>query len=241
MLSQFLPPGTEAVLDVGCNVGDTLRWAHTLGVRGLKGVDINPAAVEAAARNLAGLGEVELRHAPADALPFADACVDVVLCLEVLEHIPAPMRPAAVREMARVLRPGGRLLLTVPHRGAFGFLDPENMRFRLPRIHSAVSGAVGGKGKERGYEGQKHGVVWHHHFSRREIEALLDPAFEILRLWGRGCLLFPICAWLHWPFYRRQLQSHWASRLLDRLKHADYAVRYPLPLAYDAVVVANKR
>jgi SAM-dependent methyltransferase len=241
MLSQFLPAGTRAVLDVGCNVGDSLRWAHERGIGRLKGVDINPAAVEAAARNLRGLGDVEVRHGSADALPFPDGCVDLVTCLEVLEHIPVELRPAVVREIARVLTPGGRLLLTVPHRGAFAFLDPENMRFRLPWIHRAASGLVGGVGKEGGYAGQKHGVVWHHHFRWPEIEALLRADFTIVAVRGRGCLLFPVCSWLHWPIYRRGLQAHWASRLLDRLKHADYRVTYPLPLAYNVVVVADKR
>ena len=46
------------------------------------------------------------------AIPVPDASIDVVLCTEVLEHVPEPIR--AVREMARVLRPGGTILLTAP-------------------------------------------------------------------------------------------------------------------------------
>ena len=45
-------------------------------------------------------------------LPFADASFDTVLCTEVLEHLPTPA--ACMTEMVRVLKPGGRLLLTVP-------------------------------------------------------------------------------------------------------------------------------
>jgi SAM-dependent methyltransferase len=50
----------------------------------------------------------------ADALPFADASFDVVLSLEMLEHIPAAERRTALGEMQRVLRPGGRMIVTFP-------------------------------------------------------------------------------------------------------------------------------
>jgi SAM-dependent methyltransferase len=46
------------------------------------------------------------------AIPVPDGSFDVVLCTEVLEHVPKPV--AAVREMSRILRPGGRLLLSAP-------------------------------------------------------------------------------------------------------------------------------
>lgn len=46
-------------------------------------------------------------------LPFRDACFDTVLCLQVLEHVPRPRR--LLDEIARVLRPGGALVLTAPH------------------------------------------------------------------------------------------------------------------------------
>lgn len=45
-------------------------------------------------------------------LPLPDNCFDVILCTEVLEHVPEPI--AAVREMARLLKPGGRILITAP-------------------------------------------------------------------------------------------------------------------------------
>jgi SAM-dependent methyltransferase len=50
----------------------------------------------------------------AEAIPFDDARFDVVVAAEVLEHIPAGGREAALREMLRVLRPGGRMIVTFP-------------------------------------------------------------------------------------------------------------------------------
>jgi SAM-dependent methyltransferase len=241
VLSQFLPPGARTVLDVGCNVGDSLRWARDQGIERLRGVDINPAAVRAATKQLSGLGDVQVLHGSADELPFPDGSADVVLCLEVLEHIPEDLRGKSVSEMARVLAPGGRLILTVPHRGAFAFLDPENMRFRLPFLHRMLSRLVGGGGKERGYVGQKHGVVRHHHFTRAELEALLGSHFAIVGIRGRGLLLFPLCTWLQWPSYRRQRLRSRTFRFLDWLMRMDYGIRYPVALAYNVVVAADKR
>ena len=50
---------------------------------------------------------------PADRLGFADGVFDRVFCLSVMEHIPAPAWAACMREMARVLAPGGRLIVTL--------------------------------------------------------------------------------------------------------------------------------
>lgn len=51
-------------------------------------------------------------HGSADALPFPDASFDTVLCTQVLEHVPKP--DAVLEECARVLRPGGTLIVSVP-------------------------------------------------------------------------------------------------------------------------------
>jgi SAM-dependent methyltransferase len=56
-------------------------------------------------------GEVDL-HGAADAIPADEASFDVILCTQVLEHVPSPLR--VLREFSRVLRPGGTLVATVP-------------------------------------------------------------------------------------------------------------------------------
>jgi SAM-dependent methyltransferase len=63
-------------------------------------------------------------HGSIDALPVPDASFDVVLCLQVLEHVPDPA--AAVRELRRVVRPGGRVLLST--HGVYPFHpNPEDL------------------------------------------------------------------------------------------------------------------
>lgn len=56
-------------------------------------------------------------------LPFPDASYDVVLSLEMMEHLPAEAREPALREMLRVIRPGGRLIVTFPAGATAARLD----------------------------------------------------------------------------------------------------------------------
>ncbi len=72
-------------------------------------------------------------------LPFAAASVDTVLSTEVLEHLPEPR--AAVREMARVLKPGGRLLLTVPFLQPLHELPSDYYRYTPSALEEIVRDA----------------------------------------------------------------------------------------------------
>lgn len=104
----------ERVLDVACGTGVVARVAAKhVGSRGkVVGLDINPAML-AIARSLppAPGAVVEWREASADAMPFPDAAFDVEFCQLGLQYFPD--RPAALREMRRVLVGRGRLVLMV--------------------------------------------------------------------------------------------------------------------------------
>jgi len=74
--------------------------------------------------------------APGDPLPYPDAHFSSISLLDVLEHVPDDR--AMLREVRRVLEPGGQLVLTVPARHAFSFLDPDDVKLRFPRLHRAL-------------------------------------------------------------------------------------------------------
>jgi arsenite methyltransferase len=101
----------ERVVDVGCGAGiDSFIAARMVGETGrVIGVDMTPAMIEKAQASTAALGRpnVEFRAGYAEALPVEDAWADVVISNGVMNLFPDKL--AGLEEMARVLRPGGRL------------------------------------------------------------------------------------------------------------------------------------
>jgi SAM-dependent methyltransferase len=105
LLAAELGPD-DAWLDLGCGAGRFL----TLAPERATGVDVAQAALDRAAANAPA---ARLALAGADgALPLAHASVDLVWCSETLEHVADAL--GLLQECRRVLRPGGRLLLTTP-------------------------------------------------------------------------------------------------------------------------------
>jgi SAM-dependent methyltransferase len=110
LLSRVAPG--ERVLDLGCGTAELTEALRDAGARPL-GVDVSEEAL-GRARELHP--QIELRPAPPDGpLPLGDAQFDVVWAGEVIEHVRDTA--AWLSEVRRVLRPGGRLLLTTPYHG----------------------------------------------------------------------------------------------------------------------------
>ncbi len=108
------PRAGERVLDLACGSGGVTRQvAVVLAATGsIVAVDFSAPMLEVArTRGVPGGTTVEWREASADDLPIADADVDVILCQQGLQFFPD--KPAAAAEMFRVLRPGGRVALSV--------------------------------------------------------------------------------------------------------------------------------
>lgn len=105
----------EHVLDVACGTGFVARLAaQLLGAKGrVVGIDLNASMIETArtASDRDASTTIEWRVGDAAALPFEDGAFDVILCQQGLQFFPD--RVQALREIRRVLRPGGRLAFTV--------------------------------------------------------------------------------------------------------------------------------
>jgi len=100
------------VLDVGTGVGRWARWYAACRDARVTGIDIEPARLERARALAGGNGlRIAYEQMPADDLRFDDASFDVVNCVTVLQHVPDDVKRRAIAEIARVLRPGGRIVL----------------------------------------------------------------------------------------------------------------------------------
>jgi len=114
-MSRLVPLGGR-VLDVGCGQGFLADHLLRHGIAN-EGCDASQAAVDHANRRFAGRpGWGGAALISAGRLPYADASMDVVICMETIEHVTDADLTALVAEMRRILKPGtGRLLLTTPN------------------------------------------------------------------------------------------------------------------------------
>jgi SAM-dependent methyltransferase len=98
------------VLDVGCGPGViAAELAKRFPATDVVGLDMSTARLAEARRNFAGLSNASTIQAEATQLPFADQSFDLIYCRFLLEYL--QNRAQAVREMARVCRPGGTVVL----------------------------------------------------------------------------------------------------------------------------------
>lgn len=131
----------EPMLDAGCGTGLNLAALPA----GSVGIDLNP-------RNLALVRARLPQHVAVEGdietMPFEDGSFGTVLCTEVLEHVPYPEQ--ALREIRRVLRPGGTLIGSVPARSMVWKLrflsstcpgdEPFHNEYRPPEVKALLAG-----------------------------------------------------------------------------------------------------
>jgi len=219
---ERLPAGIDRLLDVGCNDGAgtaAFRRRSNLAC----GVDTNLAALQAGRRRFP---DVQLAAASAAALPYPDAWFDCVVFSEVLEHLPRELETACIGEIRRVLRAGGTLIITTPHRGTFWWLDPLEMKPNLRRLAGRV-------------RGRRESIKGHKHYQLEELSSLLSPHFTIQSVERVGQFLYPLAYWGHLlPFGVGQ-----QPRLVDlwkRMMDYDYTRDHGRD-AYNVCIIATAR
>jgi O-antigen/teichoic acid export membrane protein/SAM-dependent methyltransferase len=207
---RMVPEG-KIVVDVGSSdspLCGLLRERSGLAVA----VDVDADALQ---RVRGGDDRAMLVEASGTQLPFRTGSVDTVLLLDVLEHVGSER--LAIEEIHRILRPGGTLLLSVPHSGLFEFLDPQNLSAR--------------------FHGRRDPSAYHRHYSAIALGRLLEGRFSIREKRFGSLFLYPI-TFATANFLKKHLRVD-AGALLRKLGDIDNDISWGR-FSYNLMVRAEK-
>lgn len=204
--SRWVPRGARRLLDVGCSSG---YYTEQFGDRAeqLYGADPDEEALAEGAEEQPEIGFVCCDGAR---LAFRDQSFEVVLLMDVVEHVAQADRDRMVDEAHRVLEPGGLLILTTVHAGAFAWLDPMDFKRRCPRLYRLYM-------RLSGYRPDTAPEIGHRHLSAAELAGLLGERFEVLEREYSGLLLVPCTQWCRAVLGRLRLLPGFLERFLHGL------------------------
>lgn len=183
-LDRDLVEGKE-VLEVGCGMGSHAALLARHGAR-LTAVDLTERAVDVTRHRFALFGlEGKIERADAEQLPFPDNSFDVVWSWGVIHH--SSRFESCLGQIARVLRPGGRLFLMVYYRPSIVYY------VNCALIRGILLGQLARKSLQKIYEDSSDGF-YARVFNRSELREVLSPAFSDIRfsVIGLKAELFPI-------------------------------------------------
>ncbi|MEM0449179.1 MAG: class I SAM-dependent methyltransferase [Methanomassiliicoccales archaeon] len=195
--------GAAKILDLGCAEGLFTKLASDSG-HDVIGVDVDRFSLVKAKSEAPG---AEFIMTSGEAMPFSDSAFDMVVMLDVLEHVPC--EEMTVKEIDRVLRPGGRLIVSVPNKGTFAHIDAQNSL-----IFAAGRKVI----KNRGY------APWHKHYSLAELQRLLGESYKLVRLRYGGLLLFPLLGYV--LMFTDSLRLHRLSSFFRKAEQVDFDKDY---------------
>jgi ubiquinone/menaquinone biosynthesis C-methylase UbiE len=169
---------SDKILEVGCGRGFILNILSTLSEAEFHGIDIAKDHLSIAKKQLKGRN-VKVKYASAYELPYPDGSFDKIVSTEVLEHL--EHEDKALGEMWRVLKPGGRLVMTVPNKYYPFLWDPIN------KTLETVFGTHIKKGLFSG--------IWAHHVRLYDREMLTNVLkrnnFTVASVTGSTYFCFP--------------------------------------------------
>lgn len=181
---HLLQPGLR-ILDLGCGPGTiTVELAHSVAPGEVVGVDIDATVLDRARAHGDGLANLTFVEAEATSLGFADDTFDLSHAHQVLQHLGDPV--AALRELARVTRPGGTIAVRDADYGAFSWYPEVPGLDRWRYLYRCVARANGGEP-----DAGRHLLSWAHAAGLERVEVhsstwTYSAADATAAWWGRS-------------------------------------------------------
>lgn len=166
-----LEPGLE-VLDLGCGWAYGTHWARVSGCA-VAGVDLALDQLRWARAALPDAAGLRLTQANAKALPFPDASFDRVISVEMMEHVFRPDRGRVAAEIARVLKPGGRVSISTPNPWS-PIETAKRLAVRVPAIRRRLPSSCFPEATDE--PSSYHPYTYHHPLSGNELAGRLRNA-----------------------------------------------------------------
>ncbi|WP_204102582.1 MULTISPECIES: class I SAM-dependent methyltransferase [Spirulina sp. CCY15215] len=195
---QWVPDRLETFLDAGCAWGYGTRFFRE---KSQKIYALEPDATFIAIAKYR-YNDIEFIQSPLEKTPFASEFFDAIITCDTLEHVQDEV--LCLSEIFRILKPEGILVITTPHRGLFGFLDPENA---IPYVEYFVRRYLGWlfqfaywfrKGKISEQIEWKKPVYdrnnTHRHYTKEDLLEFLDRSeakgkYEVIEVFRSGLFL----------------------------------------------------
>lgn len=229
---RLLPAHSERILDIGCQEARVTRF-YLKKSNCVVGVDCQKDFLLRAKQLNPGL---KIVGSFAESLPFIDCVFDYVILTEMLGCI--SNQSQCIREIYRIMKPGGKLIITVPYKGLFGFLDPDNFKFYFPHIYYRTFLLLKKKAPSKSVRFSKQDD-YYPHYNFREIKSLLNSKFDICEIHRGGFLIYPLSIWINYFFNSFHLKNTWFLKLVNYLSDIEYRINFG-GLAYNLLVVATK-
>jgi SAM-dependent methyltransferase len=213
IVRSLLPERAELLVDVGCG---PINSDYPFADKALRVICIDwnlrtPSSLPS---------NVECLNADFTLVDLAPNTCDSVVAADVFEHIPLEKEALFVSKCVSALRPGGSMVISVPHRGTFAWLDPYQVK---PTLHRMLARLGLYNNVHNGYCDIRKG---HKHYSLEDIARKFHPLqvskivyfgyfFDPLMSWAfalsRGSGLFPGYSWLR-RAQRRELDRDYGER-----------------------------
>lgn len=200
----------DKILNVGCFNGHLERHLLEGRCAAYFGVDMNKEAIQFAKSQAKRADAFQI--APAESLPFDDKTFDKVLCLDTLEHVNDEEK--ALAEIHRVLKPGGTLVLSVPH-DFMNFLDPDDLTRDMRNL-------------VRKYVRKKELLDHpkHRHYDESQLRELLKD-FDVVRVHKCGTPVFWSLAMFYTAFGLPEKMTKPLRKITDPIENLEYSLGLP--------------